>query len=172
MNLISANSRLFTPIKVRLSTLIRECSAIIFALTEYEFLLTGSKHPIILFSGHKPIIYLFTQKKKRNYRVYRFQLVLMKVPNLHIIWTEGKNLALPDLLNRTILEEQFTKTWDITVEIPEIIKFVFAKKPFGNNIECQYSICYINNNNTERTDQTLYPLLANIHNLANNQQFL
>ena len=33
MNLISANSRLFTPIEMRLSTLIRECSAIIFALT-------------------------------------------------------------------------------------------------------------------------------------------
>ena len=36
MKLISANSRLFTPIEMRLSTLIRECSAIIFALTEYE----------------------------------------------------------------------------------------------------------------------------------------
>ena len=64
MNLISANSRLFTPIEMRLSTLIRESSAIIFALTEFEFLLTGSKHPIILVSDHKPIIYLFTQKNK------------------------------------------------------------------------------------------------------------
>ena len=33
----------------------------------------------------------------------------MKFPNLHIIWTEGKNLALPDLLSRTIDEEHFTK---------------------------------------------------------------
>ena len=62
MKLISANSRLFTPIEMRLSTLIRECSAIIFALTEYEFLLTGSNHPIVLFTDHKPIIYLFTPK--------------------------------------------------------------------------------------------------------------
>ena len=37
MRLVSANSRLFTPIEMRLSTLIRECSPIIFALTEYEF---------------------------------------------------------------------------------------------------------------------------------------
>ena len=87
---------------MRLSTLIRECSAIIFALTEYEFLLTGSNHPIVLFTDHKPIIYLFTQKNKPNQRVYRFQLILMNFPNLHIIWTEGKNLALPDLLSRTI----------------------------------------------------------------------
>ena len=119
MRLISANSRLFTPIEMRLSTLIRECSAIIFALTEYEFILTGSNHPIILFTDHKPIIFLFTQKNKPNHRVYRFQLILMKIPNLHIIWTEGKNLALPDLLSRTIDEEHFTKTRDITVEIPE-----------------------------------------------------
>ena len=66
MNLISANSRLITPIEIRLSNLIRECSAITFALTEYEFLLTGSKQPIILFSDHKPVIYLFTQKNKPN----------------------------------------------------------------------------------------------------------
>ena len=34
MNLISANSRLFTPIETRLSTLIRKCTAIKFALTD------------------------------------------------------------------------------------------------------------------------------------------
>ena len=147
---------------MRLSTLIRECSAIIFALTEYEFLLTGSNHPIVLFTDHKPIIYLFTQKNKPNHRVYRFQLILMKFPNLHIIWTEGKNLALPDLLSRTIDEEHFTKTRDITVEIPENIKFFFAKTPFANNLECKYSIC--NNTNYENTDRTHYPILANIHN--------
>ena len=93
MNLISANSRLFTPIEMRLSTLIRVCSRIIFALTEYEFLLTGLEHPIILFPDHKPIIYLFTRKNKPNHRVYRFQLTLMKFPNLHFIWTEGKKLS-------------------------------------------------------------------------------
>ena len=162
MRLISANSRLFTPIEMRLSTLIRECSAIIFALTEYEFLLTGSNHPIILFTDHKPIIYLFTQKNKPNHRVYRFQLILMKFPNLHIIWTEGKNLALPDLLSRTIDEEHFTKTRDITVEIPENIKFFFAKTPFANNIECKYSIC--NNTDEDNKEKTHYPVLANIHN--------
>ena len=161
-NLVSANSRLFTPIEMRLSTLIRECSAIIFALTEYEFLLTGSNHPIVLFTDHKPIIYLFTQKNKPNHRVYRFQLLLMKFPNLHIIWTEGKNLALPDLLSRTIDEEHFTKTRDITVEIPENIKIFLAKTPFTNNLECKYSIC--NNTNDENTEKKHYPVLDNIHN--------
>ena len=38
MNLISANSRLFTQAELRLSTLMRECTAIIYTLTEYEFI--------------------------------------------------------------------------------------------------------------------------------------
>ena len=46
MNLISANSRLFTQAELRLSTLMRECTAIIYILTEYEFLLLGSKQTI------------------------------------------------------------------------------------------------------------------------------
>ena len=72
LKLVSANSRLFKPIEMRLSTLIRECSEIIFALTEFEVLLTGSNHPIVLLTDHKPINYLFTQKNKPNHRVYRF----------------------------------------------------------------------------------------------------
>ena len=162
MKLVSANSRPFTPIEMRLSTLIRERSAMIFALTEYEFLLTGSNHQIVLFTYHKPIIYLFTQKNKPNHRVYRFQLILMKFPNLHIIWTEGKNPALPDLLCRTIDEEHFTKTRDTTVEISENIKFFFAKTPFTNNLECKYSI--YNNTNDKNTEKTHYTKLAIIHN--------
>ena len=125
------------------------------------FLLTGSNHQIVLFTPHKPINYLLTQMNKPNHRVYRFQLILMKFPNLHIIWTWAKNLALPDLLSRTRDKEHFTKTRDITVEIPENIKFFFAKIPFTNNLECKYSIC--NNANDDNTEKTHYPVLANIH---------
>ena len=50
----------------------------------------------------------------------------------------------------------------MTVELPENIKFFFAKTPFANNLECKYSIC--NNTNDENTDRTHYPILANIHN--------
>ena len=37
MSVISANSRLFIQAELRLSTLMRECTAIIYTLTEYEF---------------------------------------------------------------------------------------------------------------------------------------
>ena len=83
MNLIYANSRLFTQAELRLSTLVRECTAIIYTLTEYELLILGSKYPTVLFTDHKPIIFLFTQKSNPNHRVYRLQQKLMKFPNLH-----------------------------------------------------------------------------------------
>ena len=62
-------------------------------------MILGSKHPTVLFTDHKPIIFLFTQKSNPNHRVYRFQLILMNFPNVHIVWTAGKNLALPDTLS-------------------------------------------------------------------------
>ena len=86
----------------------------------------------------------------------------MKFPNLHIICTEGKNLTLSDLLSRTIDEEHFTKTRDITVEMQENINFFFAKTPFANNLECKYSIC--NNTDEDNKEKTHYPVLSNIHN--------
>ena len=138
MNLISANSRLFTHAELRLSTIMRECTAIMYTLTKYEFLILGSKHPTVLFTDQKPIIFLFKQKSNPNHRVYRFQLILMKLPNLHINWTAGKNLALPDTLSRnTPLELMTRKT---TVEIPQNIKFFHAKDETSPRLQCKYAV--------------------------------
>ena len=57
MNLISANSRVSSQAYKRLSTLMRVCTAIIYRLTESEFLILGSKHPTVLFTDHKSIIF-------------------------------------------------------------------------------------------------------------------
>ena len=105
MNLISTNSRLITQAELRLSTLMRECTAIIYTLTEYDFLILGSKHPTVVFTDHKPIIFLFTQKSNPNHRVYRFQLILMKFPNLFIVWTAGKKRCV----NRYIKSKLLTR---------------------------------------------------------------
>ena len=69
MNLTSAKSRFFTQAELRLSTLMRECTALIYTLTEYEFLILGSKHPTVLFTDHKPIIFhisLYTKIKSKS----------------------------------------------------------------------------------------------------------
>ena len=109
MNLISAKSRLLTQAELRLSTLMRECTAIIYTLTEYEFLIRGSKHPAVLFTDHKLIIFPFTQNSNPNHRVYRFQLNLMKCPNLHIVWTAGKICVLRDTLSRNTPPDLITR---------------------------------------------------------------
>ena len=126
MNLISAKSRLFIEAELRLSTLMRECTAIIYTLTEYEFLILWSKHPTILFTDHKPYIFVFTQKLNPNHRVYRFQLILSNFPNLHIVWTARKNLALPDTLSRNTPPELLTRK--TTVGIPQILILSCKKK--------------------------------------------
>ena len=138
MNLISVNSRLFTQAEHRLSALMRECRAIIYTLTEYEFLIFRSKHPTVHFTDHKPIVFLFTQKSNPNHRVYRFQLFLMKFPNLHIVSTAGKNLALPDTLSRNTPPELLTRK--TTVEIPKNIKFFLAKNETSPKLECKYAV--------------------------------
>ena len=116
----------------------RECTAIIYTLTEYAFLILGSKHPTVLFIDHKPIIFLFTQKSYPNHRFYRFQLILMKFPNLHIVWTAGKNLALPDTLSRNTPPELLTRK--TTVKIPKNIKFYLAKDETSPRLECKYAV--------------------------------
>ena len=57
MELVSANSRLFSTAETRLSTILQECSAIIYALSEYESLFQGSKRRIILNTDHTPIVF-------------------------------------------------------------------------------------------------------------------
>ena len=109
--------------------------------TEYEFLILGSKHPTVLFTDHKPIKFLFTQKSNPNHRVYRFQLFLMKFPNLHIVWTAGKNLAPPlscTTLSRITPPELLTRK--TTVEIPQNIKFYLAKNETSPRLECKYAV--------------------------------
>ena len=39
MELVSVNSRLFSTTEIRFSTILRKCSAIIYALSEYEILI-------------------------------------------------------------------------------------------------------------------------------------
>ena len=86
----------------------------------------------------------------------------MKFPNLHIIWTAGKNIALPDILSRTIDKKHFTISKNTTVKIPDNTKFLFAKTPSANNLERKYSICY--NTKDENSDRTHYSVLANVDN--------
>ena len=62
----------------------------------------------------------------------------MKIPNLHIVWTAGKNLALTDTLSRNTPPELLTRK--TTVEIPQNIKFYLAKNETSSQLECKYAV--------------------------------
>ena len=100
-------------------------------MDSYNMWIKSSKS---LFTDHKSIILLFTQKTNPNNRFYRFQLYLMKFPNPHIAWTAGKNLALPDTPSQNTPPESLTRK--TTVEIAQDFKF-FCKSRNINTIRMQ-----------------------------------
>ena len=57
---------------------------------------------------------------------------------LHIVWTAGKNLALPDTLSRNTPPELLTRK--TTVEIPQNIKFYLTKNETSTRLECKYAV--------------------------------
>ena len=62
----------------------------------------------------------------------------MKFPNLHIVWTAEKNLALPDTLSRNTQPKILTRK--TTVEIPQNIEFFLAKDETSPRLECKYAV--------------------------------
>ena len=140
MNLISANSRLFTQAELglSLSTLTIECKAILYTLTEYEFLKLRSKNPTVLITDHEPIIFLLTPKTNPIHRDYGFPFCSMQFPNLRIVGKAGKNLALPDILSRNTPPEILTRK--TTEEIPQVITFFHAKDETSPRLECKFAV--------------------------------
>ena len=130
----------FLPSELRLSTILRECSAINYALSEYQFLIQGSKHPIILYTDHNKILFLFTQKNKPNHRVYNIQIILPKFPNLHIVWTKEKNISLPDLLIRSLTTTTQDKHRLRTCGIPDSIGFLMTHNQNTQPIQCHCAV--------------------------------
>ena len=100
MQIISYNSRILTTQEQKLSTYDRELCAITFALSQYEFIIIGSKFPITVFTDHNPILFLFTRKGNPTPRQYKAQMLLTKFSNLQIIHTAGTNLTVADMLSR------------------------------------------------------------------------
>ena len=62
----------------------------------------------------------------------------MKFSNLHIVWIAEKNLAPPDTLSRNTPPELLTRK--TIVEIPQNIKFYFAKNETSPRLECKYAV--------------------------------
>ena len=100
--IVSFNSRVYTKDEQKMSTTARELCGVISALQTYEHYIIGSPHPVYLCTDHKPLLYLWGLRGKLSHRFFRYQLVISQFQNMKIIWTEGKNLAFPDILSRNV----------------------------------------------------------------------
>ena len=110
--IVSFNSRVYTKDEEKMSTTARELCGVISALQTYEHYIIGSPHPVYLYTDHKSLSYLWGRRGKLSHRFFRYQLhftipfrhnsVISQFQNLKIIWTEGKNLAFPDILSRNV----------------------------------------------------------------------
>ena len=100
MQVIFYNSRTLTTQEQNFSTYDRQLCALTFALSQYEFLIIGSKTPIIVFADHNPILFPFTRKGNLTPRQYKAQMLLTKLSNRQIVHTAGTNLTDADKLSR------------------------------------------------------------------------
>ena len=101
----------------------RELCGIISAIQTYEFDIIGSPSPIYLFCDHRPILFLWSRRGQLSQRFFKYQVVLTKFQNLKIIYTEGKNIAFPDLLSRQVPQEEAKKFQIEHKTVPKHIRF-------------------------------------------------
>ena len=101
----------------------RELSGDVSALKTYQHYIIGSPHTIYVYCNHKPIIYFWARKGNISARCFHFHLIISQFQNLKIIWTPGKNLALPDILSRNVTTTDMKKYQKKHKYIPKDIKF-------------------------------------------------
>ena len=121
--IVSFNSRIYTKEEQKMSTTARELCGVISALQTYEHYIIGSPFPVYVYTDHKPLMYLWGRQGKLSHRFFRYQLVISQFQNLKIIWTEGKNLAFPDILSRNVELKDLDKHQLKHKKIPKDISF-------------------------------------------------
>ena len=125
MNLKSANSRLLTQAELKISAVTRKVTAKIYTFTEYDLLVLGSKHPAILLTEHKPIIFHFYENQIQIIEFIDFNLFLGNFQTYIMFGQQEKNLALPETHSQITPTELITRK--TTVEVPRNKKFFLAK---------------------------------------------
>ena len=101
------------------------------------------------------IQFLWCRRGQLSHRFFKYQFVLTKFQNLKIIYTEGNNLAFPNLLSRH-------------VPIKETKKFQIEHKTITENISFYtsglkpVSYCVLHKKDKTNSSKDSYPILAQI----------
>ena len=148
--IVSFNSRVYTKDEKKMSTTARELCGVISALQTYEHYIIGSPQPVYLYTDHKPLLSLWGRRGKLSGDFSAINLSF-QLQNLKIIWTEGKNLAFPDILSRNVSIKDLNKYQLKHKKIPKDIKFYDES---GN--EEKYFVLH---DNEKRQKNDCYPIL-------------
>ena len=132
--IVSLDSRCFDTGEQKLSTIARELAGLVWSLHIYDFMISGTKFPLKVYTDHKPILYLFGKKGQLNHRLFKYQLQLTKYNTLEIHWIEGKKLPLPDELSRSLSSKEVREIQLNHKNLPKELKL------FKNGIEIEYTI--------------------------------
>ena len=63
----------------------------------------------------------------------------MKFPNLHIVWKEGENLPLPDLLSRSLMTKHKTNT--VLEQLrPQFYYIFMTHNEHTQPLQCHYAV--------------------------------
>ena len=117
--------------------------------------ITSSPYPIYLFCDHRPLTFLWSRRGILSHRFFKYQVVLTKFQNLKIIYTEGKNLAFPDLLSRQVQQKEARKFQIQHKTVPKDIRFYTSDyKP----INCSILHC----DEKKAPPNTSYPVIAHL----------
>ena len=109
---------------------------------------------IYLYCDHRPILFLRSRRRQMSHRFFKYQVVLTRLQNLQIIYTEGKNLAFPDILSRDVsLADAKPYQLEHTV-IPKDIKF------HNNRKEVSYSV--LHQDDKDATANDCYLIIAQV----------
>ena len=91
-------------------------------------------------------------KARAKSQSFKFQLISIKFPNLHRVWTEGKKFSHPDLLKRCLATAPHDEHRLRTIEIPDYIKKFKTHNQQTQPIKYNYSVLkeYTNTLTTDR----------------------
>ena len=80
------------------STVEKECLAIVMTLKHFEVYLSTTKHPILVFTDHNPLVFL-DRMKTSNQRLLRWSLALQEY-DIQVLYIKGKDNVIADALSR------------------------------------------------------------------------
>ena len=159
----------------RMASVHRELNALVWALTECEFMIRG--HPIKCIAlSDASCLQLLQRSKTFNSKIYDYTLFVSSFTNLEVCFFPGKANYLSDSVTRGFTEMQFKQQSEISQEMSKILPKL-SKSHVGQKLNNEELTDFILENPFEelidvfckrlyyKPDTDRYGLISNLHSL-------